>query len=74
MTFTHADVTRAELIDEPEGDGEVVVILNITTALSLDVDSAAYRRERIDALLAAIEQYKSDNPQIDRVRLASESN
>jgi hypothetical protein len=71
MTFKHPDITSAELIDEPEGDGKVVVVLKIATELQLDADASDYKPERVRALLSGIERYKADNPQVDRVRLAT---
>ncbi len=71
MTFKHPDILSAELIDEPEGGGKISVVLNIVTELDLIADAPNYDSERIAALMAAVEQYKSNNPQVDRVRLAS---
>ena len=71
MTFKHPDILSAELIDEPEGNGKIAVVLCIVTELDLIADAPNYDAERIAALLAAVEQYKLDNPQVDQVRLTS---
>ncbi len=71
MSLKHPDITSAELVDEPEGDGKIVVVLKVTTKLELDSTAPGYENKRVDALLAAVERYKSNNPEIDRVRLAS---
>ncbi|MHB1206871.1 MAG: hypothetical protein ACYCZX_14975 [Rhodospirillaceae bacterium] len=71
MTFKHPDVLSAELIDEPEGNGKIAAVLSIVTELDLIADAPNYDAERIAALVAAVEQYKSNNPQVDRVCLAS---
>jgi hypothetical protein len=71
MTFKHPDVLSAELIDEPEGNGKIAVVLSIVAELALIADAPNYDPERIAALTAAVEQYKTDNPQVVRVRLAS---
>ena len=71
MTFKHPDILSAELIDEPEGNGKIAVVLRIVTELDLIEDAPNYDAERIAALMAAVEQYKSDNPQVDQVRLTS---